>query len=485
VSLLLWSILPLSAAGALWNGEVGLLMVLGLSSLGSYGVIYAGWASNNKYALLGAFRAVAQFISYEIILSLLFLPLISATATLSLQGLVTYQAEEGWFVYLLPLEFMAFGVVLAETNRTPFDLPEAEAELVAGFNVEYSSLLFAFFFLAEYSAMGFFAALLATLFLGGWSLVPWGTNTKPHCLMPASIDAEGELLTTLARNSDQAALLAEVVGSYWRRALPMVWDLGTVGLGLLVLVLKIQLLCAAFVLVRASLPRLRFDQLLLLCWQYLFPLALTLVLAVVALQYSALLWALAPPPSKGELELFDFTLSWEDSDSWEGVTALAGLSFLPLMPSVSTISNLPRAIPATLTTASMEALLLEPATPLEQFELLPMAAAAGGAIGTNIGGLLFAYAAFALGIGALLLVAPRLVGGGWLQTSVEVGVRSLGNFADANGGRAQQGHRPLLLVLALVLTLSNVGGLLPYALTPTAHLVCTFLYAFGVFFGLN
>jgi len=174
VSLLLWLLLPLSNGGAFCSSDLGLLLVLGLSGLGSYGVIYAGWASNNKYALLGSFRAVAQFISYEILFSLLFLPLLGTAGSAGLLNLVQYQTSEGWFAYLLPLWLLSFLVVLAETNRTPFDLPEAEAELVAGFNVEYSSLLFAFFFLAEYGAMGFFGTLLAVLFFGGGSWHPGG-----------------------------------------------------------------------------------------------------------------------------------------------------------------------------------------------------------------------------------------------------------------------------------------------------------------------
>ena len=216
VSLTLWALLPFSAAGAFCGSEVGLPLLLGLAGLGSYGVIYAGWASNNKYALLGSFRAVAQFVSYELVFSSLFLPLLGAAATANLQGLVLYQAAEGWFSYLLPLWGLALLTLLAEANRTPFDLPEAEAELVAGFNVEFSSLLFAMFFLGEYASMAFFSGLLATAFFGGWSALPFGGAA-----------AGGSAL-----------------------------------LGVVVLSLKIQVGCATFIFLRAALPRLRFDQLL-------------------------------------------------------------------------------------------------------------------------------------------------------------------------------------------------------------------------------
>jgi NADH:ubiquinone oxidoreductase subunit H len=378
VSLLLWTLVPLSPAGPFVSEELGLLLVLGLSSLGSYGVIYAGWASNNKYALLGAFRAVAQFISYEIVFSLLFLPLIGITGSANLQSIVDYQAQEGWFSYLVPLWGLSFLVILAETNRTPFDLPEAEAELVAGFNVEYSSLLFAFFFLAEYSAMGFFGALLVTLFFGGYTLVPlgWGwDNDRPldtlsaihraydhsfmsrrladlicvdyNCFRPKALpewqgrrswpvnkrelaglreggrdtrlqllgELQHELQATLHRvdstlpplSSVQAPWVSlatkhqgaptavdqlfqnifSVYSSGLRRA-PRLLDLQCIldvalfnpvdprdavlwaallpGLfAVPVLALKVQLVCVAFIVVRASLPRLRFDQLTLLC----------------------------------------------------------------------------------------------------------------------------------------------------------------------------------------------------------------------------
>lgn len=251
VSLSLWALLPASPAGPLCGSEVGLPLLLGLAGLGSYGVIYSGWASNSKYALLGSFRAVAQFVSYELIFSTLFLPLLGAAGSAQLQALVLYQAAEGWFAYLLPLWGLALLTLLAEANRTPFDLPEAEAELVAGFNVEYSSILFALFFLAEYGGMGFFSALLATLFFGGWGAAPLGGGG----------------------------------------AAPLGAAATALGVGLLAL--KIQLGCVAFVFIRAALPRLRFDQLLSLCWRYLFPLVLATALLALALHHSATLAALA------------------------------------------------------------------------------------------------------------------------------------------------------------------------------------------------
>lgn len=143
------------------------MLVLGFSSLSSYGIIFAGWASNNKYALMGAFRSVAQLISYEIIFSLLCMPVMLQSASANLRDFVHFQASFGWFVSMLPMAIVFYLVSLAEASRTPFDLPEAEAELVAGFNVEYAALLFSLFFLGEYSSMGFLSGFYNCLFLGG------------------------------------------------------------------------------------------------------------------------------------------------------------------------------------------------------------------------------------------------------------------------------------------------------------------------------
>lgn len=179
VSISLWSLIPLNAYGAFSNPEISILLILGISSFGSYGVIYSGWASNNKYALMGSLRSVAQLISYEIIFSILFMPIIAVSRSFNLSKIVEYQEINGWFGwYLLPISFIFFVVALAETNRTPFDLPEAEAELVSGYNVEYSSLIFALFFLAEYSSMGIISALFVTCFWGGWSTNIFGNSNK-------------------------------------------------------------------------------------------------------------------------------------------------------------------------------------------------------------------------------------------------------------------------------------------------------------------
>jgi NADH-quinone oxidoreductase subunit H len=147
----------------------GVLYILAVSSLGIYGVILSGWASNSKYAFLGSLRSAAQMISYEVSIGLTTVPVVICSGTLNLTEIVFVQSYKGWFCFpLFPLVVVFCISVLAETNRAPFDLPEAEAELVAGFNVEYSSMGFALFFLGEYCSMLLMAALTVIFFFGGW-----------------------------------------------------------------------------------------------------------------------------------------------------------------------------------------------------------------------------------------------------------------------------------------------------------------------------
>jgi NADH-quinone oxidoreductase subunit H len=189
--------------------KYGLLLILSLSSLTVYGLIIAGWSSNSKYAFLGALRSAAQMISYEVSISLILLPVILLSGSLNLTSIVLAQEVTGWYVRpLLPAAIIFFISSIAETNRTPFDLPEAEAELVAGYNVEYSSIVFSMFFLAEYGNMIMMSLLNAILFLGGWSVM----------------------------------------------GLPVP--------SALALTLKGLLFCFLFVIVRATLPRYRYDQLM-------------------------------------------------------------------------------------------------------------------------------------------------------------------------------------------------------------------------------
>jgi NADH-quinone oxidoreductase subunit H len=224
--------------------NVGLFYVVAVSSISTVGLIMAGWASNNKYALFGAMRSAAQIVSYEIPAVMVLLTVVMLVGSLSLQDIV--RAQSGglahWFLFryfpLMPVAFVIFFTAgLAECNRTPFDIPEAESELVAGFHTEYSGFFFAMFFLAEYTEMFVVSVVASVLFLGGWSAP-----------LPAL----------------QAVPLGDI----------------TVGLGPLWLVAKAWFLVFVMMWLRWTLPRLRVDQLMYVAWKVLLPLAMVLVVAV-------------------------------------------------------------------------------------------------------------------------------------------------------------------------------------------------------------
>ncbi|TDD10481.1 NADH-quinone oxidoreductase subunit NuoH [Saccharopolyspora terrae] len=220
---------------------VGLLVVLACASIGVYGIVLAGWASGSPYPLLGSLRSAAQVISYEIAMGLSFVAVIMYAGTLSTSGIVAAQ-ENGWFFALLPVSFLIYVVsMVGETNRAPFDLPEAESELVGGFHTEYSSLKFALFFLAEYINMVTVSALATTLFLGGWH-APW----------PLSLIGDGVLNT-----------------GWW----PVLWFLG-----------KTIAFLFFFVWLRGTLPRLRYDQFMDLGWKLLVPVSLVWIMAVTVIR---------------------------------------------------------------------------------------------------------------------------------------------------------------------------------------------------------
>jgi NADH-quinone oxidoreductase subunit H len=264
--------------------DIGLLVILAISSMGVYGVALAGWASNNKYALLGGLRSSAQMISYELPLSLAIASPLLLSNTLSLRRIVETQTGSivHWNILRLPapqiVSFFVFMIAgFAETNRVPFDLPEAENELVAGFHTEYSSMKFAAFFMAEYANMVTISCITTILFLGGWQpLFPavWGSN-----FVPTAVFAAGGLLAIYhglnpARKRDRLTL--PIVGALFlaiaalfllppvhEALIPLFWFLAKVGTILFV-----------FIWVRGTLPRFRYDQLMGFAWKVLFPIAL-------------------------------------------------------------------------------------------------------------------------------------------------------------------------------------------------------------------
>jgi len=213
----MWALIPFEEGVVLADLRYGLLALFTLSSLSIYGIIFSGWSSNSKYPFLGALRSAAQMISYEVALGFILVAIVCCTGSFNLTEIVLYQRTVWLCLPLFPLFLIFFISALAETNRAPFDLPESESELVAGYNVEYSSIVFAMFFLGEYSNLIIMAALISLLFLGGW-----------------------------------LGLLASTVN----------------------LALKISLILILFVVIRAALPRYRYDQLMDLGWKIFLPLTL-------------------------------------------------------------------------------------------------------------------------------------------------------------------------------------------------------------------
>jgi len=225
LSLIAWAVIPFDQGVVLADINVGLLYFFAISSLSVYGIIIAGWASNSKYAFLGALRSAAQMVSYEVSIGFVLVSVLLSVGSLNLSDIVMAQKNLWFVVPHFPLLIIFFVSMLAETKRTPFDLPEGESELVAGYFVEYSALTFGLFFLAEYANLILMSALTAILFLGGW-------------LPPLNIE-------------------------------PFTWVPGPIWLAL-----KTSLFLLLFILVRAAVPRYRYDQLMRLGWKVFLPFSL-------------------------------------------------------------------------------------------------------------------------------------------------------------------------------------------------------------------
>ena len=231
LSLVAWAVIPFGPGLVLADINVGVLYIVAISSLGVYGILMAGWASNSKYAFLGSLRSAAQMVSYEVSMGFVIISVLLVVGSLNLSDVVMAQ-KDMWFIFpLAPMAVIFFISTLAETNRHPFDLPEAEAELVTGYNVEYSAMTFALFFLGEYVNMILMCAMTAILFLGGW-LPPF--DIAPFNWVP---------------------------GPVWLAA-------------------KISFLLFIFIWVRAAFPRYRYDQLMRLGWKVFLPISLVAVVAV-------------------------------------------------------------------------------------------------------------------------------------------------------------------------------------------------------------
>jgi NADH-quinone oxidoreductase subunit H len=267
--------------------NVGILFILAISSMGVYGIALAGWSSNNKYSLLGGLRSSAQMISYELPMSLaLAAPLLSA-GTLNLRGIVDSQAGfygfiPRWAIFQMPfpqiVSFLIFMIAaFAETNRIPFDLPEAENELVAGFHVEYSSMGFAAFFMAEYANMVTVCSVATLLYLGGWHPL-WPESLGSNFLAPAVMFLSGAICIYHgmhpARPFDRITLPVFGVIFFGLAGVLAFPPTVPVLMPICWFVAKLSFLLFVFIWIRATLPRFRYDQLMGFAWKFLFPLAL-------------------------------------------------------------------------------------------------------------------------------------------------------------------------------------------------------------------
>lgn len=238
ISLVGWAVIPFDYGVVLADLNVGVLYLFAMSSLGVYGIIMSGWSSNSKYAFLGALRSAAQMVSYEVSMGLIIINVLLCVGSLNLTQIVMAQ-EDVWFcIPLLPLFIMFFISTLAETNRHPFDLPEAEAELVAGYNIEYSAMGFALFFIGEYANILLMATMSVIFFLGGW-LPPFSSILIFHW----------------------------IPGFIWFS-------------------FKLSFILFAFIWARVAFPRYRYDQLMRLGWKIFLPLSLAFVIFTASLLYS-------------------------------------------------------------------------------------------------------------------------------------------------------------------------------------------------------
>ena len=228
LALIAWAVIPFSESQVLANINVGILYIFAVSSLGVYGIIMGGWASNSKYPFLGSIRSAAQMVSYEVSIGIIIINVLLCVGSLNLNDIVIAQKNMWFVIPLFPMFVIFFISALAETNRPPFDLPEAEAELVAGYQTEYSGMMYAMFWLGEYANILLMCALGSILFLGGW--------LSPIELYPFNL----------------------IPGAIW-------------------LIFKILLLFILFALVKAIVPRYRYDQLMRLGWKIFLPLSLIYV----------------------------------------------------------------------------------------------------------------------------------------------------------------------------------------------------------------
>lgn len=265
-SLLGFAVIPFAQGLVLFNFDLGILYMLAMSSLSTYGILLAGWSANSKYAFLGSLRSTAQLISYELILTSAILLVILLTGSLNLMVNIEDQMSIWFIIPLLPVFIIFLIGSVAETNRAPFDLAEAESELVSGFMTEHAAVIFVFFFLAEYASIVLICTLISILFLGGYLFVSLDLR-----FMLEFVEFEEYLYMTYY--DIPLVLIKE----------DSVWETFFMGF---ILILKTISMVFVFVWVRASYPRIRYDQLMSYCWTILLPIVIAFIVFIPCLSYS-------------------------------------------------------------------------------------------------------------------------------------------------------------------------------------------------------
>jgi NADH-ubiquinone oxidoreductase chain 1 len=301
-SLLAYAVIPYGPGLTIFDFNLGILYLLAVSSLATYGILLAGWSANSKYAFLGSLRSTAQLISYELILSSAILSVVFLTSSLNLTVNIEYQKIIWFIIPLAPIFIIFFIGAIAETNRAPFDLAEAESELVSGFMTEHSAVIFVFFFLAEYASIVFICILISILFLGGYII-----NIMPIIYILYLIDIISILmfntiyyiLTLVLQNPSSFIDIDDTYFNINNLNIDMFieytfanWEYTyehSILLSLLpgiILAIKSCIMVFIFIWARASFPRIRFDQLMSFCWTVLLPLVVAFIILIPCILYS-------------------------------------------------------------------------------------------------------------------------------------------------------------------------------------------------------
>jgi NADH-ubiquinone oxidoreductase chain 1 len=284
-ALLGWAVIPLTPWSYISQFDYGLLIYLSISSLGVFGILLAGWSANSKYALMGSIRSTAQLISYELVLTSVIIIIVYMVGSLNIMKIIEAQRAIWFLLPFLPLFLIFFISSVAETNRPPFDLPEAESELVAGFMTEHSASPFVFFFLGEYSNIALISSLNVILFMGSYLTLPFSIdyllqliNIESFSFIPLNFSS---IIPSFITNSIPGLPGMDYVIS---SSPYLTYSLSSLSYAV-IFAIKLNLLLFTFIWIRASFPRFRYDQLIYLCWMVLLPLVFAFILIVPCTLY--------------------------------------------------------------------------------------------------------------------------------------------------------------------------------------------------------